>query len=182
MKQQEKKSDNRKNHRPGIGILLVRNIGVVLIAFLLVSFAFEKIPGYGWIYNDLLKGNMELIRKYKNTPIEGRNEMKLGFTYAYLRYIAQQTPSDAVILMPQRSAYFPANGKTEFTGQPYNKIWALRFLYPRKIVIDGQEKANKYIDKVTHVAIVNGWGYDKLHYSVSNPAQNAVLPLEQNNK
>ena len=179
MKQQEIMSGKNQKTKPSVGIALIRNIGVALIVVLLISVAYKKMPGYQWVYDGLLKGNMELMRQYKDLPLEGRNEMKLGYTYAYLRYIVRQTPPDAVILMPQKSIYFPEKVKTEFTGQPYNKLWATRFLYPRKIVLEGEETANKYGCKITHVAIVNGWGYDKLHYEVENPVKNTVLPIDR---
>lgn len=179
---QKNKAGKGNDPRPTFAVILVRNLIVGFAAFLLVYTCYKNVAAYTWVHDGLLKGNMEIIHKYKHTSFDNRNEMKLGYTYAYLRYIARQTPETAVILMPGKSVFFPPNVKTEFTGQPYNKIWATRFLYPRKIVLEGEEKANKYGDKITHVAIVNGWGYDKLEYSVNSPVKNAVLPVRQDNK
>lgn len=180
MEQQKSKTERKNEKKPRFAIVLLCNIVLLLFSWIIVVQLYQKMPGYRWVYSDLLKGNMELIHKYKNLPIETRYEMKLGYTYAYLRYITQQTPDSAVILMPgERSVYFPANRKTDFTGQPYNKIWATRFLFPRKIVFEGEENNNKYANRITHVAIVNGWGYDKLNYPVENPIGNTVLPLNR---
>lgn len=169
-KSQKTKSSKAK---PAIRVIILRNVAAITIAFLLIV-ACQKSPGYHWVYNDLLKGNMEIFRKYKNTTTDQRYEMKLGFSYVYLRFIKNQTPDTAVILMPEGDVFYPKNEKSDFTGEIRNKLWTSRFLYPRKIIYDKERKEQ---DKITHVAIANYWGYDKLPYKVSKQEKHTVLPI-----
>jgi hypothetical protein len=57
--------------------------------------------------------------------------------------------------------------------------WVEYFIFPR-LCVGEDEKAtgSELFAKVTHVAIVNGWGYDKLHYSPKNRIREMVLPID----
>ena len=159
--------------KPTIPVIILRNIIVVTIAFFIVL-ACQKSEGYDWVYKYLLKKNMEIIHKYKNSTIDLRYEMKLGYTYVYLRFLRDQTPDTAVILMPGAEIICSPNGKNNFSKDMANKLWATRFLYPRKIIYDKERNAQ---DQITHVAIINYWGYDKLPYRVDKQEENTVLPV-----
>ena len=167
MKSQKMNVADRNKSSMSIGVWLGRNAILGFLAFLLIVSCFKKIPSYTWVYDQLLKGNMKLIHQYKNLSLDHRYEMKLGYTYAYLRFLKSRTPENA------------KDRKSDFTGEPNNKLWVSRFLYPRKIVYD-TEKENKYAGQITHVAIVNGWGYDKLSYEVPEQVENTVLPVKLN--
>lgn len=156
--------------------VFVKNVIALLLTFLLVSFCYKNNPGYNWVYKGLLKGNFEVIQKYKNLTVDQRTEMKLGYDYAYLRYVRKLTPDSAVILMPGRDAITLKGGQSEITQNLFGKLWVTRFLYPRKIVYDF-ETGNKLYDRITHVAIINYWGYDKLSYQVDREVKDAVLPV-----
>lgn len=157
---------------------LGRNLMVCALFFLLVLYCYKKIPGYTWVHDGLLRGNMQVIKQYGQLSLDQKYEMKLGYTYAYLRYIKQQTPEDAIILMPSDADIYFSKG-SRFTGEPNNKLWSSRFLYPRKLVyVD--EQASAYMSQITHVAIINGWGYDKLPYKVSEQVANTIFPLNIN--
>lgn len=161
-----------------------KNIIIAGIAGLLIFKLLESQQGYSWAYNSLLKGNMELINNYPNATIEQKFELKLGSSYAYLQFLKANTPANAVILYPDRSAFFPKDKKSQFTftGEPFNKMWALRFLYPRKLVIPSEVGVNHYSNEVTHVAIVNGWGLDKLKYQPTDSIEFGVLPINNPTK
>lgn len=156
---------------------IVKNGIAAIVTGLLVYSLLESQQSYNWVYNGLLKGNMETIKKYPDLTLDQKFEMKLGYTYTYLNFIKNNTPQNAVILYPGSEAFFPKDVKSPFEGTPYNKIWATRFLYPRKLIIPSEVGKNHYSDKITHVAIVNGLGYDKLNYEPKERYKNCVMPI-----
>ena len=153
---------------------LFKNILFLLLAFLLVKLTFTEQPAYKWVYYNLLKGNMSLIKQYPDISFEQKMQMKLGVNYEYLYFIKQSTPEDAVILYPSQEAF---SKKGSPFAHIYNKIYATRFLYPRKLVLESELGVSKYADKINYVAIVNGEGKDKLSYPVDSIYQNGVLPI-----
>ena len=102
---------------------------------------------------------------------------KLGLSHVYLRYVKENTPENAVILLPGKEAFYPEGEERIFSGEPYNKLWAIRFLYPRRVIIPSELGKTPWSEKVTHVAIVNGRGYEYLDYEVEQKAPHAVLPM-----
>ncbi|MEG1685127.1 MAG: hypothetical protein RR319_04180 [Bacteroides sp.] len=160
---------------------ILKNGILALIAYFLVFKLIDIQPGYNWIYNGLLKGNMEIIKEYPNITDDQKWEYKLGSTYTYLRFLKENTPPDAIILYPDANAFFPKDKEKMFTGEPYNKMLALRFLYPRKLIIPSEIGKSHYASKATHVAIVNGFGYDKLNYQPEHKIEHGVLPINPKN-
>ncbi len=157
-------------------IWFLKNIFLLTIAYIVVNLAFSKQPAYNWVYNQLLKENMKLIRSYPDLSYDQKMQMKLGASYEYLLFLKQTTPEDAIILYPNPKA-FKKEG-SPFTQEIFNKIYATRFLYPRKLVLENEIEQSKYADKITHVAIVNGEGKDKLPYPIDSTFQHGVLPLK----
>ena len=162
---------------------VIKNIAAVII----VLFLFNKLildiqpgnnwaSGYNWAYN-MLKRNTETIRHYSATTTDNRFEMKLGLAHVYLRYLKENTPENAVILLPPKEAFFPKGEEHIFSGEPYNKLWATRFLYPRRVIIPSELGVTPWSEKITHVAIVNGRGYEYLDYEVEQKAPHTVLPI-----
>ena len=156
---------------------VAKNIfAVVIVLFLLNKFVLDVQPGYNWAYN-MLQKNLETIRHYSRTTTDNRFEMKLGLSHVYLRYVKENTPENAVILLPGKEAFYPEGEERIFSGEPYNKLWAIRFLYPRRVIIPSELGKTPWSEKVTHVAIVNGRGYEYLDYEVEQKAPHAVLPM-----
>lgn len=138
---------------------VAKNIfAVVIVLFLLNKFVLDVQPGYNWAYN-MLQKNLETIRHYSRTTTDNRFEMKLGLSHVYLRYVKESTPENAVILLPGKEAFYPEGEERIFSGEPYNKLWAIRFLYPRRVIIPSELGKTPWSEKITHVAIVNGRGY-----------------------
>ncbi|MDR0769362.1 MAG: hypothetical protein LBE71_05615, partial [Dysgonamonadaceae bacterium] len=69
--------------------------------------------------------------------------------------------------------------ESPFKQDVSNKLWALRVLYPRKLVTPSEMETNRYAKDITHVAIVNGRGYERLDYQVENPVTHGVLPVKR---
>ena len=154
----------------------LKNILFLFIAIFLVKLTFSRQPAYNWVFNGLLKGNMRMIKEYPKLTYDQKMQYKLGASYEYLLFLKRATPENAVILYPSSKA-FQKEG-SPFTQNIDNKIYATRFLYPRKLILESELKDSKYADKITHVAIVNGEGRDKLPYPVDPKMEHGVLPVK----
>ena len=118
-----------------------------------------------------LRVDMDIIRKnpIKNTTLDQRYSIVLDDTYSYMTTIKENTPIDAVILYPEYDAFFPTNKSPTFKHWGVaNKMWAIRFLYPRTIVKVSELETSLYKEKITHVAIVNGFGQEYLSYKLDD--------------
>lgn len=172
----KKEQSSRKSGIRDYTVWFIKNILFLFIAVLMVKFTFSGQPAYHWVLNGLLKGNMEMIQKYPKLTYDQKMQYKLGASYEYLLFLKRATPENAVILYPSSTA-FQKKG-SPFTQNIDNKIYATRFLYPRKLILESEMKAGKYADKITHIAIVNGEGRDKLPYSVDPKMEHGVLPVK----
>lgn len=175
-----KNKSNVKAQKAQSGITaswVVKNlVTAAVVLFLLNKIVVGIQPGYNWAYN-MLKGNLEITRHYAHTTTDQRFEMKLGLAHVYLRYLKENTPPDAVILLPSQEAFYPEGQERIFSGEPYNKLWATRFLYPRRVIIPSELGKTPWSRKITHVAIVNGIGYEYLDYDVEHKAAHTILPV-----
>lgn len=157
----------------------LKNMLCLLPALLLISLTFSKSPGYKWT-RTMLESNAEFIQTYPDLSFDEKMQWKMGDDYNFLLNIKQNTPEDAVILYPTSEA-FRKEG-SPFHGEIYNKIYATRFLYPRKLVLEDELETNRYADSLTHVAVVNGIGTAYLPYPVHPSFQHGVLPLHPQDK
>ncbi|MCK4813657.1 MAG: hypothetical protein KAT14_06945 [Candidatus Marinimicrobia bacterium] len=175
----KKKSKNKKDEKSKPrNSLCVYNFVVTLAVFLLVFTAYKIMPSYKWVVNSLAYSNMQTIKKYPNLHIDRKYEAKLGFDYKYINYVRNHTPENAVILMPPGSEILKKNFNKKGAWGVKNKVWNTYFLYPRILVDQDAVISDTALAKsLTHVMIVNGWGYDKLEYHISQKAQYNVLPI-----
>ncbi len=160
-------------------IWFLKNAIAGVVAYIIIFQCIEKQLGYNWAYNTLMKENFKLIKEHSDMTLEQKLSAKFGYNYAYWKYIQDNTPEDAVILYPTKEFFFPSDKESKFTGEVFNKIYASRFLYPRKLVYPTEIETSPYGEQITHVAIANGWGYDYLEYKVDNPVADNVLPIKQ---
>ncbi|MDR0349583.1 MAG: hypothetical protein LBH90_08865 [Tannerella sp.] len=161
---------NEKQTRPESYIRIFWVNVISLIVGCIVLNYYAKRVEIEWL-QDMLEGNYEIIKKYPDATVDERLGIKLGFNYAYLKHVCDNTPEDAVILFPPRDIILKQ--PTQFTEAELSQQWIYSFVYPRKVVIDGTGAT----DRVTHIAIMNGWGYDKLSYQVENKHENAIYPV-----
>ena len=98
------------------------------VAVLLISYTFEQ-KGYQFVWS-MLRRNWKVANEYKGLSLSDRYQMKLGNGYAVYKYVCDKTPEDAIIYIPA-AKYFQQEG---VEGEPWNKLWAMRFLYPRQVV------------------------------------------------
>ncbi len=81
-------------------------------------------------------------------------------------------------ILPGKETFAIESNEVKFQGSTYTKGWALRFLYPRKVVLESEYDTSIYTPQITHVAIVNGVGAEKLPYKLSSVPAFGVLPID----
>lgn len=150
----KKKKNSFKYWNPTI------NLGYALFSVGFFFIMTSQCVGYDWIYNTLIKNTYDSADQIKGLTIDQKIESKMGFDAKFLLYLKAQTPEDAIILMPPYEQVKRKNDGGAFSNDSAsisNVSWASYFVFPRKLVYEGTE--SEYRDKVTHVAIVDKWGY-----------------------
>lgn len=157
-----------------------KNIIGLIISIILIIILYNGIQGYKWVWDSLVIANLKIIRQNPNLSLEKKWEIKLGFDFSYLNYIKNNTPANAIILMPTYSEIYREGEKSDFntrdSGGIKNKAWATYFLYPRKLVYPDEKDSNPYYEKANYVAIVNFKGYDRLKYTLTDKQKYQILP------
>lgn len=171
-------SENKKKKSPFRRNLLVAFILAVVLLLLYVS-----VPGYNWAITEMAFKNKELMDKVEtrrlnyNLPeltMDDKRYFKIA-NYWYLDYLKKQCPQDAVVLLPPQSAV----DTSEEMNLISNSEWVSYFLFPRLCIsLDEKNAKPALFAKVTHVAIVRGWGYDQLPYTPTNIVGEAVFPID----
>lgn len=154
------------------------------------SFLTKVTRGYRWAIHDLAFKNLENIEQVKaqlsaqradSTPqslFEAKMNMKVGL-YPMFDYIKANTPEDAIILLPEGDSAVSNTSKWNFI---YDPEWVEYFIYPRLCLAIGREDEHPELkNKITHVLIIEGKGYDKLKYDVplEQRPREAILPINQ---
>lgn len=169
------KKNSVKNRPKLLSVIMYNIIGLVCVVILF--FILKSHKGYGFVI-DMLQGNYELISKHRNAPLYERNLSKMGDSYNIFLYIASNTPPNAVIYLPGGKAFSDKSYGMNFKGEPYNKGWATRFLYPRKIVLESEYDKSSYSKDITHVVIINKVGAEILPYKLDSIPVCSVLPMK----
>lgn len=140
------------------------------VAVLLISYTFEQ-KGYQFVWS-MLRRNWKVASEYKESSLSDRYQMKLGNGYAVYKYVCEKTPEDAIIYIPA-AKYFQRAG---VEGEPWNKLWAMRFLYPRQVVTREEYQINHRVP--THVLIVGDGGREMFPAGALPPSiEVAIVPL-----
>ncbi|MDR2448849.1 MAG: hypothetical protein LBD52_02690 [Prevotellaceae bacterium] len=156
-----------------------KSLMIAVAGGLLLYWTITENKGYWWVYEKLLKGNMETIWQYRTATLDERYQMKLGFDYVFWNFIKQHTPDDAVILFPLKEHNTEKAGNSQLTGRTNSKYWVTHFVYPRRVLYKDEQDINPHYNDVTHVAIVAGHGYEDLDYRVSERTYFTILPKKQ---
>ncbi|MFZ0391451.1 MAG: hypothetical protein WAN36_13415 [Calditrichia bacterium] len=137
---------------------------------------FRSNAGYRAVTDVFIKRNLDFIRQQPGLTYDQKMAAKFPKDYPFVMYVKEATPDSAVILMPPRSVKSMLNA----TNGAQNKWWSEYFLYPRRLVY-ADDAGNPLLDSLTHILIINNWGYDYLleHYQTSytNKAPYAVLKI-----
>lgn len=158
----------------------INNVLVAIGLLILLYVIYKSVPGYQFVLDRLVLANLKIIQENPNLTVNQKYEAKLGFDYRYIHYVKQNTPEDAVILMPPDSIFEKSDFNQRGAWGVKKKTWDTYFLYPRTVISE-QDSASypELYNKITHVMIVDGWGYDKLNYAVQTKHPYTVLPILQ---
>lgn len=150
------------------------------------SFLKSITKGYYWAIHDMALGNLKQINEMKEKiesgqmkplTLEDKLSYKVG-VYPLLKYVNENTPKDAVILLPPGDSLLSNTSKWNFI---YDPEWVEYFIYPRLCLATGRENEHPdLLKRVTHVLIVQGRGYDKLKYDVplDKRQPEMILPID----
>lgn len=136
-------------------------LAAVVSALLYVMFSENS--GYKWVWYDLIGENLKFIQRNRHLNMDQRYQAKLGVDAAVLAYIRQNTPADAVILLPPGQVLLADSASVQFmkgVGGIKYRNWALNFLYPRKVVMAEERENSPWKSDITHVMLMDGWGND----------------------
>lgn len=158
----------------------IKNLLIAALAYMLLPGFVKSNAGYEWLIEGYAKGNLKVIKQYDNLNNDQKLEMKLGYDYAFIEMIRRMTPEDAVIYYPSRKDFTDKLQQSQitFSGNLCDKLSAVRFLYPRRVVIEAEREKTPWGKKISHVAVVNGHGLELLPYSVGPGAEISVLPMD----
>lgn len=169
---------NNAENKPKCSSVIAYNvIGVVFVVILFC--VLKSHQGYGFVFN-MLQGNYAVISKFRRAPLEERYLSKIGNSYSIFLYIKDNTPSNAVIYLPGDKAFQDKSYGMVFEGEPFNKAWATRFLYPRKVVLESEYDKSSYSKEITHVMIVNKVGAEILPYKLDSIPICAIFSMKPN--
>lgn len=153
---------------------ILYNLCGCLVTYVLLSGVLFKQEDYDWSIK-MLQDNHDFIVDNGYMSLQERYTSKMGYTYSLFDSVRSRTPNTAVIYLPGKEAFFPNNQKSIFTGEPFEKMWAIRFLYPRKVVTEREYEQSPYAKKINYVMIVNGIGVERLKYKLASPIQYGIL-------
>lgn len=137
-----------------------RSLLLSLLFIGLVCVVIKNQNSYHWVWNTLLKGNWEQIRKHPDLTLDQRYEIKLGQDYTFLNYIKNNTSDTAIILFPDKQVLTGKISRFQLGPNLTGKMWVTHFIYPRIPLYAGSADTNYTTYKfVTHQVILNEHGY-----------------------
>jgi hypothetical protein len=85
--------------------LFIKNILLLAGSIILLLMMKSYNNGYKWTYETLLRDNLIFMNEAKKMTDEEKMEYKLGFSWKYMNFIKENTPEDAIILMPPDTVF-----------------------------------------------------------------------------
>lgn len=162
---------------------IIKNLIFLFVMGLVWLMILKGNEGYQWMWNDLLAENLKFIEKYPSITENQKYESKFGIDAFVIQQIKKSTPEDAIILMPPNEVIISDDSEYQFMkgqGGLKSRNWMLYFLYPRKLVYaDETDKLTDWAKNATHIVCLNGWGYEKLNYEVTQKQTFQILALSK---
>ncbi len=158
----------------------MKNLLIAAALYMLCPQIVKMNPGYQWLIDGYAKSNLKAIKEISEFNFDQKLEAKLGYDYAFIEMIRKSTPESAVVFYPSREDFTDTSVSTgvSFNGNLCDKLSAVRFLYPRRIVIKKELGKTSWSKKISHVAIINGHGRELLPYATPPSTLLTVLPTD----
>lgn len=175
----DNKKETPKSSRYGFA-WWAKNLLIAAALGMIGSSLLKSNMGYEWVIDGYIKSNKEAMTQLKEFNNDQKLEAKLGYDYAFIEMIRKSTPDSAVIYYPPREDISdnPKGSSVQFTGNLCDKLTAVRFLYPRRVVIKKELGKTSWSKKLTHVAIINGHGQELLPYKMQEQMPIGVMPMD----
>ena len=172
-------NNNKGPARFGFG-WWVKNILIAAAVYMLFPSLLKSNDGYSWLLQSYVRDNLISIRQLEGCDADQKLESRLGYDYAFVEMVRRMTPDSAVVYWPSRTDF---TSKAE--GCPYtfsvnlcDKLSAVRFLYPRRVVVEQEMGKTSWSRRLTHVAVVKGRNRELVPYATSQQMQLCVLPTD----
>lgn len=168
---------------PEMEIPFLKNVFLLIAMFFLTYYLVGNVKGYQWLNERFIQGNLTKLEKYADLTDDQKYQAYFRFNHQFMTFIRDNTADSAIIFMPPDSVIDVENKKSAFyhkkkSNTIANKVWATYFIYPRKLVYYDEKDMIPAFDQYTHVACVDGWGYDYLEYDIPKDrrARYQILP------
>lgn len=150
----------------------------LVIAGVLIFLGYKIVintQSYNWAFA-LISSNLETIEKFPDSTYDEKMNLKLGFKYSYCKFLKDNSPDDAIIMMPPKSVIKADKKLNTSIGSLTNKAYVSYFLYPRKVIYPEDGDKHPYWSKVTHIAVANSIGY---MYKAEKPGEYRIISLKK---
>lgn len=149
-----------------------------LAVALAVCYRCYRGPGYRDTFY-IVEGDYHFASRNKKLPLEDRYAARMGGFYTFFRYVRENTPEDAVIYLPNAAAFVhDVWSELFYSYHCSNKIFATRFLYPRKVVTANEYTQYGSFLPLTHVIVIGNGGKDILPYDIGDTTC-VVFPINK---
>jgi hypothetical protein len=150
--------------------------------------------GYDWLYNSMLKGNLETIEKNPDKTVQEKYIMKWGpGEILYVDQIKKTVPDTATIVLPPKKLFKEVGFVMTQTGPIVQRLdqqgckafsmvdapWITYFLYPRRVLYADSVATAPLPANARYLVSIGGWGLDKVGYAVDKPEAFMVLPIKK---
>ena len=173
----------KKPKHPDMEIPFLKNVLVLIALFFLTYYLVGNVKGYKWLKERFIEGNLNKLEKFADLTTDQKYQAYFRFNHQFLTFIRDNTADTAIIYMPPDSVLDVEDKKSAFytkkrSNSVQHKTWSTYHIYPRKLVYDREKEEIPSFDQYTHVACVDGWGYEYLEYDVPKQqrARYQVLP------
>ncbi len=176
-KNKSKKSakEKIKKQESTINKIVLRNLLSFAVFAFVIFLLYSNIPGYNWLWNGLIKGNLETIRTYPNLTRDIKFEYKEKPDAGFINFIKNNTSDSASIVFPPRDLL--VNNKRKFK-RLHNKAWITYTLYPREIHYFNELSDTSNLKRFDFIAVFEYWGYDKVIYPADRTNEYYLLPTK----